>query len=94
MNHWCKTQDVISWFKRIQTKEKSSFTKFDIVDFYPLISKDMLTNAITFASIIANIDKKVTNTIMHSRKALLCSNNDGQILTLLWEAPAEQRYAS
>ena len=94
MNHWCKTQDVISWFKRIQTKEKSSFTKFDIVDFYPLISKDMLTNAITFASIIANIDKKVTNTIMHSRKALLCSNNDDQILTLLWEAPTEQRYAS
>ena len=38
--------------------------------------KDILTNAINYASAITSIDKKVTDIIMHSRKSLLFSNND------------------
>ena len=76
MNQWRNTQEVISWFTGIKNKEKSSFTKFDIVDFYPSISKDLLTNAINFASTITSIDKKVVDTIMHSRKSLLFINNE------------------
>ena len=45
MNQWGNTKEVISWFKRIKNKEKNSFTKFDIVDSYLSISKDLLTNA-------------------------------------------------
>ena len=40
------------------------------------ISKDLLTNAINYASTITRIDKKVIDIIMHSRKSLLFSNND------------------
>ena len=40
VNQWRNTQEVMLWFKRIKNKEKSSFTKFDIVDFYLSISKD------------------------------------------------------
>ena len=76
VNQWRNTQEVISWFTGIKSKEKSSFTKFDIVDFYPSISKDLLTNAINFASTITSIDKKVVDTIMHSRKSLLFINNE------------------
>ena len=54
VNQWCKAQEVISWFKGIKNKENISFTKFGIVDFYPLISKDLLTNAINFASTITS----------------------------------------
>ena len=43
------------------------------------ISKDLLTNAINFARTITSINKKVIDTIMHSRKSLLCSNNEIQV---------------
>ena len=76
VNQWRNTQEEISWFKVIKSKEKSSFTKFDTADFYPSISKDLVTNAINFSSIITTIDKKVIDTIMHSRKSLLFSNNE------------------
>ena len=56
--------------------KKSSFTKFDIVDFYPSISNDLLTNTIKFSSKFTSIGKKVIGTIMHSRKSLLFSNNE------------------
>ena len=62
------------WFKGINSKEKSSFTKFDIMDIHLSISKDLLTNAVNYASTITSIDKKVI--IMLSRKSLLFSNND------------------
>ena len=51
-------------------------TKFNIVDFYPLTSKELLTNAINFAGTITTIDKKVVDTIMHSRKSLLFDNHE------------------
>ena len=54
VNQRCKAQEVISWFKGIKNKENISFTKFGIVDFYPLISKDLLTNAINFAGTITS----------------------------------------
>ena len=76
VNQWRNAQGVISWFTGIKNKEKSSFTKFDIVDFYPSISKDLLTNDINFASTITSIGKKVIDTTMHSRKSLLFVNNE------------------
>ena len=75
MNQWRNTQEVISLFKGIKNKEKSSFTKFDIMNFYPSISKDLLRNAINFANTITTIGKKLIDTIMHSRKSFLFSNN-------------------
>ena len=100
VKQWCNKQEVISWFKGIKNTKKSSFTKFDIVDFYPSISKNLLTNAIKFAIQSQVLTKKVIDTIMHSRKSLLFSNNEIwvkkeiPVLTLLWEASTEQRYAS
>ena len=46
------------------------------MNFYPSISKDLLTNAINFASTIKTIDKKVIDTIMQSGKSLLFNNNE------------------
>ena len=100
VNEWHNAQEVISWFKGIKNKEKSSSAKFDIADCYPSISKDLSTNAINFVSTITSIDETVIDTIMHSRKSLLFSNNEIwvkkeiPVLTLLWEASTEQRYAS
>ena len=76
MNEWRNTQEVISWFKGNKNNEKNSLTKFDIVEFYPSISKDLLTNVINFASTITSIDEKVIATIVLSRKSLLFTNNE------------------
>ena len=43
----------------------------DVKDFYPLISKELLTDALTFAETIINLDDHDKNIIYHSRKLLL-----------------------
>ena len=64
------------WFTNIKSKSSSSFIKFDIVDFYPSISKDLLLKAINFAISVTPIQDKFIETILHSRKALLFNKND------------------
>ena len=39
------TSDVISWFKSIKNKQNCKFISFDIKDFYPTITKELLSNA-------------------------------------------------
>ena len=49
VNQWRNAKSVIEWFKSviewskaIKNKSKSSFIKFDIIEFYPSISKKLL----------------------------------------------------
>ena len=76
VNQWRNTQAVITWFENIKSKSSSSVIKFDIVDFYPSISKDLLLEAINFAKSVTPIQDKFIETILHSRKALLFNKND------------------
>ena len=71
MNQWRNTKSVIEWFKAIKNKSKSSFIKFDIVEFYPSISKELLSKAIEYAQSVTTIEEKVIKTIYHARKSLL-----------------------
>ena len=45
--------------------------KFDIVEFYPSISKELLSKAIEYAQSVTTIEEKVIKTIYHARKSLL-----------------------
>ena len=76
VNQWRNIQAVITWFKNIKSKSSSSFIKFDIVDFYPSISKDLLLKVINFAKSITSIQDKFIETISYSCKALLFNKND------------------
>ena len=71
---WHSTKSVIDWFKSLENKPKYRFIKFDIVDFYPSITQELLSNAICFAKKFTPIDDSVINTIMHCRKSLLFSD--------------------
>ena len=73
---WINTQAVITWFKNIKSTRSSSFIKFDIVDIYLSIPKDLLLKAINFAKSITPTQDKFIETIVHSRKALLFNKND------------------
>ena len=58
-NQWRNTPQVISWFKNLKDKENQRFIKFDITDFYPLISEDILSGAISYAKTMITIENKV-----------------------------------
>ena len=67
---------VIDWFKNIKDKDIHSFISFDICEFYPSITEDLLDKAISWARQYVNIPDKQESIIKHARKSLLF--NDGK----------------
>ena len=43
---WKNTNDVIKWFNNVENKTRKSFIKFDVVEFYPSITKRLVLKAI------------------------------------------------
>ena len=77
LNQWPSTKSVITeWFKAIKNKGKSYFIKFDIVEFYPSTSKELLLKTIEYAQSVITIEEKVINTIYHARNSLLFDKNN------------------
>ena len=74
LNQWKNSSSVINWFTNIPNKHKHSFAIFDIDNFYPSISENLLTSAINHAKKYTNITNQDINIIMHSRKSLLFDN--------------------
>ena len=65
------TNKVIKWFKDINNKPRHSFICFDICEFYPSISEELLTNALEFAQTYDPISDEEKEIICHTKKALL-----------------------
>ena len=70
-NQWMNTNSVIRWFEGINNKEHFSFFKFDIVSFYPSISKSLLMNSFSWAKSLTNINDDEINLVLHCRKTFL-----------------------
>ena len=70
-SQWRNTSTVIEWFKAIKNKAKCRFIKFDIAEFYPSISIELLDRSISFAKSLIDIEGNIINTINHARKSLL-----------------------
>ena len=73
-NQWRNAQNVIEWFGNIEQKSRHSFISFDIVDFYPSISENLLDQALSWASSLAYISDEGISIIKHTRKSLLFNN--------------------
>ena len=71
VNQWKNTNDVISWFKSIKNKKNCKFISFDIKDFYPTITKELLSKCLNFAETKVQITEDDKKIIYHSRKSLL-----------------------
>ena len=67
LNQWKNTQSVIEWFGNIKEKHKHSFISFDIVDFHPSISENVLDQALSWASNLAIITKDEISIINKTR---------------------------
>ena len=65
------TQAVIDWISDLIDKSDKTFIKFDIVEFYPSISEELLERANNYAKSISAITEKQECIIWHSRKSLL-----------------------
>ena len=74
-NQWKNTASVINWFKSLQNHQRSSFICFDIENFYPSISQDLLNKALDFASNYDNITADERNIIIHAKNSILIHKN-------------------
>ena len=75
VNQWKNTSKVINWFNNIENKKYCSFIQFDIKEFYPSITEEILEQAISFAKSLTDNDYHKIRTIKHSRKSVLFHNN-------------------
>jgi len=65
VNQWRNTNSVIQWFSSIPQKKRCRFFQFDVVEFYPSISQELLTKSINFARKFTEINDDVYEIIMH-----------------------------
>ena len=73
VQQWKNSSEVIDWFMAIEEKDKCVFTCFDVCEFYPSISEELLRKALAFAQKYTDITDGERNIILHSRKSLLFS---------------------
>ena len=55
-NLWCNTDTVLKWFNNTRDKSNCSFTQFDIKEFYPWMTDNILHQTLKFAKQHRNID--------------------------------------
>ena len=76
LNQWKNTNDVINWFNNIDNKNSHTLICFDICDFYPSISNELLQNAIKFASKYSVITDDQVHIIKHTKKTTLYKDGE------------------
>ena len=74
-NQWRSTSTIIEWFKAIKNKAKCRFVKFNIAEFYPSVSIELLDRLVSFVKSLIDIEGNIMNTINHARKSLLFDHN-------------------
>ena len=78
INQWKSTQDVLKWFSLAHsanhTKEKGKFIQFDIWEFYPSITEELLRSPLNFAKSHTTISPDDEELIMACRKSVLFNN--------------------
>lgn len=72
---WKNTFEVLSWFKDIKDKKNKCFVSFDIVDFYPSITKEHLIKSFEFASNYIEIPECDKEIIMKACETVLISDS-------------------
>ena len=70
LNMWKNTDNVIDWFT-VADNANARLIKFDIVDFYPSINKELLNKALAFAMSHVAISEDDLELINHTKSSLL-----------------------
>ena len=76
VNQGRDTDSVVTWFENTKNKNKCIFMQYEIEEFYPSISEDLLKKAINYARTFIDISSDEKETIMHCQKSLPFNNLD------------------
>ena len=79
LQQWRSTQDMLNWFSSLPNRTKRRFIKFDIMEFYPSITLDLLMEALEYARTIVDITPEEERIILHCRRSLLFSKGQAWI---------------
>ena len=71
LNSWKNTHSVIDWFKNLKDKNTLSFIMFDICEFYPNITEEILRKALIYAKKHTNITQQEIDIILSTKSGLL-----------------------
>ena len=72
-NQWKSTDSVIQWFSNLTQKHTLKFLQFDVVNFYPSITRKLLLKVITWAKEYTNISEEDIKIIFQAKKSVLHS---------------------
>ena len=75
MNSWKNTHSVIEWFEKLENKKNLVFIQFDIVEFYPSISEELLKKALEYAKGYIKITAQDIKIILQTKKAFLFNSD-------------------
>ena len=74
VNLWKSTKDVLTWFQNIPVTRRTRLINFDIIDFYPSITENLLNKAIKHAKQYTEITNSEIDIIMHTKRTLVFNN--------------------
>ena len=74
LNLWKNTSDVIGWFRSLPDKQNSKFICFDIVNFYPSITEELLNKSLDFAEQFTELSNDERQIITQAKSSLLFSS--------------------
>ena len=63
--------DTIDWFRKIKDKKRSTFVQFDIIEFCPSITKELLVRSLNHAREYTDITEEEIEIILASKKSVL-----------------------
>ena len=66
---------MLEWFNNIDNIKNKCFVNFDIINFYPSISHEHLSEAITFAKNFTEIKNEDIQLIEHTCKTIVTYDN-------------------
>lgn len=74
---WIYTTDVINCFYDIKDETNGTLIQFDIVDYYPPISRESFTLALDYTTEDSDLSKEEVHIIINARISILIHNESG-----------------
>lgn len=76
LNLWKNTRSVLNWYNDFPTNSNSSFICFDIIEFYPSITEQLLKRALDFAKQYDNISDEEINIIISAKSSIIFNGTE------------------
>ena len=73
---WKNADEVKKWFQNLQQKHTLHFIEYDVKEFYPSISEDLLDRAMEWADRMVGLSENDKEIIRQTKKSLLYSSKE------------------